>query len=244
MKSKSTTSTFIKLRDEIEIDSTSSHLKKLEARTWLLHASLLVYIKINQDFESIVELFLQPQYANTIQSTCPYLLRYLTFCVISTKRRGAVKDLIKFGIEGSNDPIVDVAEAVFVSFDFNDAQVKLAESKVILEKDYFLSSVYEIFIQNAKSMIFEAYCRVYSTIDIGKMAVKLGMDPVEGKKWILEVISETGMDAKINEETNSITTGQHTMPVEQQIQERVNGLKIRAAALEELVADKIAENAD
>lgn len=45
----------------------------------------------------MIDLFLgKPEYANTIQTVCPHILRYLTAAVITTeKKRNALKDLIK-----------------------------------------------------------------------------------------------------------------------------------------------------
>jgi hypothetical protein len=60
-----------------------------------------------QGRDLIIELFLyQKQYLNAIQTTCPWILRYLSTAVITNKssRRNVMKDLIKAGLAIKNQP--------------------------------------------------------------------------------------------------------------------------------------------
>merc|ERR1719450_962250 len=81
----------------------------------------------------IIELFLyQKQYLNAIQTTCPWILRYLATAVITNKstRRNVMKDLIKVIQEESytyQDPITSFIEDLYVNFDFDGAQQKLRD---------------------------------------------------------------------------------------------------------------------
>lgn len=74
-----------------------SPLQQLQQRTWLIHWSLFVFFNHPQGRDSTIDLFLyNPEYLNTIQTTCPWILRYLTTAVITNKRRrNVLKDLVK-----------------------------------------------------------------------------------------------------------------------------------------------------
>ena len=76
------------------------------------------------------ELFLyQKQYLNAIQTTCPWILRYLsTAVVIKSSRRNVMLDLVKVIQEESytyRDPITSFIEDLYVKFNFDSAQQKL-----------------------------------------------------------------------------------------------------------------------
>lgn len=76
-----------------------------------------------------------PRYLNTIQTTCPHILRYLTTAVITNKRRRSVlTDLVKvIQQEGYTyrDPITEFLEDLYVNFDFEGAQHKLRECEMV-----------------------------------------------------------------------------------------------------------------
>merc|ERR1719447_1208782 len=93
-----------------------SSLQTLQQRTWLIHWSLFVFFNHPKGRDLIIELFLyQKQYLNAIQTTCPWILRYLATAVITNKstRRNVMKDLIKVIQEESytyQDPITSFIE--------------------------------------------------------------------------------------------------------------------------------------
>merc|ERR1712121_613828 len=99
----------------------------------------------------IIELFLyQKQYLNAIQTTCPWILRYLATAVITNKstRRNVMKD-----------PITSFIEDLYVNFDFDGAQQKLRDCETVLINDFFLVACLDEFIENSRLMIFETFCR-------------------------------------------------------------------------------------
>ena len=76
-----------------------------------------------------IELFLyQRQYLNAIQTTSPWILRYLATAVIinkSSRRHQVMKDLVRVIQEESytyRDPITSFIEDLYVKFDFDGAQ--------------------------------------------------------------------------------------------------------------------------
>lgn len=59
------------------------------------------------------------------------------------------------------DPVTEFLECLFVRYDFEGAQHKLAECEDVLDGDFFLSALREEFVENARLFIFETYCRIH-----------------------------------------------------------------------------------
>jgi len=215
-----------------------NHLKDLidsKQRTWLIHWSLFVFFNHPNGRNGIVDLFFQDRYLNAIQSTCPHILRYLTTAVITNKRRRVVlKDLVKvIQQEGYTyrDPITEFLESLYVNFDFDDAQVKLRECEKVLQNDFFLVACLDEFMENARLFIFETYCRIHHRIDIGSLAEKLNMASEAAERWIVNLIRNAKLDAKIDSQANHVIMGTHYPSVYQQVIERTKGLSFRSYVL-------------
>merc|ERR1719351_760103 len=133
-----------RLKQFIDESTFGSSLQTLQQRTWLIHWSLFVFFNHPKGRDLIIELFLyQKQYLNAIQTTCPWILRYLSTAVITNKstRRNVMKDLIKVIQEESytyQDPITSFIEDLYVNFDFDGAQQKLRDCETVLVNDFFL----------------------------------------------------------------------------------------------------------
>ena len=59
------------------------------------------------------------------------------------------------------DPVTEFLECLFVRYDFEGAQHKLAQCEEVLDGDFFLSALREEFVENARLFIFETYCRIH-----------------------------------------------------------------------------------
>jgi translation initiation factor 3 subunit E len=126
-----------------------NHLEQLQLRSWLMHWSLFVFFQHPNGVNEIVEFFTQEKYLNAIQTNCPWLLRYLTAAVIVNKRRGGgsgggmkMQDLIVTLQQERytyRDPITMFVEALYVDFDFEQAQQKLMDCEKLLAQDFFLA---------------------------------------------------------------------------------------------------------
>merc|ERR1719341_2920464 len=170
-----------RLKQFIDESTFGSALQTLQRRTWLIHWSLFVFFNHQKGRELIIDLFLyQKQYLNAIQTTCPWMLRYLSTAVITNKssRRNVMKDLIKVIQEESytyQDPITSFIEDLYVNFDFDGAQQKLRDCETVLVNDFFLVACLDDFIENSRMMIFETFCRIHQCISISMLAEKLNM---------------------------------------------------------------------
>merc|ERR1719284_1794830 len=150
-----------RLKQFIDESTFGSNLQTLQQRTWLIHWSLFVFFNHPKGRDLIIELFLyQKQYLNAIQTTCPWILRYLATAVITNKstRRNVMKD-----------PITSFIEDLYVNFDFDGAQQKLRDCETVLVNDFFLVACLDDFIENSRMMIFETFCRIHQCISISML---------------------------------------------------------------------------
>jgi len=181
-------------------------------------------------------MFLNDRYLNAIQTTCPHILRYLTTAAITNKRRrNVLKDLVKIINQESytyRDPITEFLEELYINFDFEAAQTKLRLCGKVLVNDFFLVACRDEFMENARLCIFETYCRIHQKIDIGMLAEKLDMtEPDEAERWIVNLIRNARLDAKIDSAANHIIMGAQNPSVYQQVIEKTRGLSFRSHVL-------------
>uniref|UniRef100_A0A8C7C3A3 Eukaryotic translation initiation factor 3 subunit E n=1 Tax=Oncorhynchus kisutch TaxID=8019 RepID=A0A8C7C3A3_ONCKI len=229
-------------------DSVSSPLQSLQQRTWLIHWSLFVFFNHPKGRDNIIELFLyQPQYLNAIQTMCPHILRYLTTAVITNKdvrkRRQVLKDLVKVIQQESytyKDPITEFVECLYVNFDFDSAQKKLRECESVLVNDFFLVACLEDFIENARLFIFETFCRIHQCISISMLADKLNMTPEEAERWIVNLIRNARLDAKIDSKLGHVVMGNNAVSPYQQVIEKTKSLSFRSQMLAMNIEKKMA----
>merc|ERR1719192_3259695 len=193
-----------RLQQFIDESTFGSSLQLLQQRTWLIHWSLFVFFNHPKGRDLIIELFLyQKQYLNAIQTTCPWILRYLATAVITntSTRRNVMKDLIKVIQEESytyRDPITSFIEDLYVNFNFDSAQQKLRRCETVLVNDFFLVACLDDYIENSRMMIFETFCRIHQCISISMLAEKLNMGTKEAERWIVNLIRQAKLDAKID----------------------------------------------
>jgi translation initiation factor 3 subunit E len=223
-----------RLKDLIETRGLSP-LVQLQQRTWLIHWSLFIFFNHPNGRNGIIDMFFTERYLNAIQTTCPHILRYLTAAVITNRRKkNVLKDLVKvIQQEGYKyrDPITEFVESLFVSFDFEGAQKKLRECGAVLMNDFFLVSCHDEFIENARLFIFETYCRIHQRIDIGMLAEKLNMDQESAERWIVNLIRNARLDAKIDSANNHVIMGSQHPSIYQQVIEKTKGLSFRSHVL-------------
>jgi translation initiation factor 3 subunit E len=232
------------LRKLIDGGSVSrSPAEQLEQRTWLMHWALFVFFNHPDGRNGIVDLFFQDRYLNAIQTSAPHLLRYFAAAAITNKRRrNVLQDLVtvlKQEHYAYRDPITEFVEALYLHFDFDGAQLKLAECEAVLVNDFFLCACADEFIQNARLFIFETYCRIHRCIDIAMLADKLRLEPADAERWIVNLIRNARLDAKIDSAHNQVVMGSHSPSVYQRVIERTKVLSARTYVLSNhLLADE------
>lgn len=223
------------LRERIDSNTFASPVSQLQQRTWLLHWGLFVFFNHPQGRVQLVDLFFSEKMMNTIQTTSPHLLRYLAVAVITTKKRRAqLKDLIKAIEQESyhySDPITEFVEALFIQCDFAAAEQALRAAEEVLSRDIFLGAVKEEFTESARMFIFETYCKIHSCLDINLLAQKLSLNAEEAERWIVNLIRNARLDAKIDSQANQILLGANTTSPYQQLIDKTKGLALRSVVL-------------
>ncbi|KAA8566569.1 hypothetical protein EYC84_009117 [Monilinia fructicola] len=165
----------------------------------------------------ICDLFFSPAFINTIQTACPWILRYLTAAVITNRNRTRntgqyqkqLKDIIRI--------------ALYLDFDFEEAQKKLSEAEEVLRSDFFLVAASENFVEAARHLISESYCKIHQRIDIKDLSARLGLNQDDGEKWIVNLIRDTRVDAKIDYKEGTVVMNHPPSSVYQQVIERTKG---------------------
>jgi len=233
-----------KLKEYIDANTFSNSLQSLQQRSWLIHWSLFIFFNLDKGRDLIIDMFLyRPNYLNAIQTMCPHILRYLaTAVIINRSRRSALRDLVKVIQQESytyRDPITEFLEHLYVNFDFEGARQKLHECQEVLVSDFFLIACLEDFVENARLMIFETFCRIHQCISIGMLAEKLNMEPDEAECWIVNLIRNARLDAKIDSKLAHVVMGTQPLSPYQQLLEKVDSLSVKSEALIALIERKV-----
>lgn len=131
-----------------------------------------------------MESWLNQNYLNTIQTSCPWLLRYLVAAVVisrkstlrnqsvgnSAKSREAVKDVVRALSQEKyqySDPVTEFLRKLYGEVDFEGAREEMEKAAKVMEDDFFLEQFKEEFVESARYLVSEAYCRIHHRIDIG-----------------------------------------------------------------------------
>ncbi|KAJ2769550.1 eukaryotic translation initiation factor 3 subunit E, partial [Coemansia nantahalensis] len=225
----------LKLKETIDKTNFASPTVQLQQRVWLLHWSMFVFFDHPKGRDGIVDTFMLPQYISTIQNACPWLLRYLVVAVITNRRRrNMMPELVKIVeqvLYMYRDPVTEFVEALYVDFDFDRAAEKLEQCEDVLDNDIFLTRAVDDFVENARLYFAEVYCRIHKHIDMASLTKRLNMKQEEGEKWVVKLIRDTRMDAKVDFKANAIVMNPSYNPVYQQVIERTKALVFRSQVL-------------
>ncbi|KAF2743659.1 eukaryotic translation initiation factor 3, subunit 6 [Sporormia fimetaria CBS 119925] len=239
-----------KIKENIDTRLFNNPLAQLQHRTWLIHWALFPLFNHDAARDTLTDMFFSLPYINTIQTACPWILRYLAAAVITGRNRASagrntnqyqrqIKDLVRIvrqeGYE-YNDPVTDFIKALYIDFDFEEAQKKLSETEEILRNDFFLLNMADTFVDSARHLISESYCKIHQRIDINDLSKRLGLSQDEGEKWIVNLIRDTRVDAKIDYQAGTVVMNHPPQSVWQQVIERTKGGFFRTQVLSAAVA--------
>lgn len=247
-----------RLKEIIDSKNFASPLYQLQNRIWLMHWSLFIFFNHENGRNGIIDLFFQDRYLNAIQTNANHLLRYVATAVIVSKRRwNMIKELIKV-IQQENhvfkDPITEFLECLYINYDFEGAQQKLQECEHVILNDPFLGKRVEDanfstvplkdeFLENARLFIFETYCRIHQCIDIGMLAEKLNMNYDEAENWIMNLVQNAKLEAKIDSVSGTVIMETSNVNVYEQLIETMKNLNTRTYLLAKSLVDQTAQSA-
>jgi translation initiation factor 3 subunit E len=228
-------------------------LLALQQRTWWLHWSLFVYFNHDNGRELLLESWLNQNYLNTIQTAAPHLLRYLVAAVVisrkstlrsagpassgnSARSREAVRDVVRaLGQEQYqySDAVTEFLRKLYGEVDFAGAREEMAlcDGESVLDDDFFLEPFKAEFVENARYLVSEAYCKIHRRIDIAELSDRLGLTREEGERWIVDLVRDARLDAKIDLKQNIVQMNHSEQPVYQTVIEKSRGLLFRSQAM-------------
>lgn len=166
-----------RVKEHIETRLFNNPRAQLTNRESLVHYALFPFFNHEPSREKLTDLYFSPPYISTIQTVCPWILRYLTAAVITNRARTTnsynyqkqLKDLVrvvKQEMYEYQDPVTGFVKALYVDFDFEGAQQKLLEAEELLRGDYFLNPSADAFVEASRHLITESYCKIHQRIDI------------------------------------------------------------------------------
>ncbi|EXB39089.1 Eukaryotic translation initiation factor 3 subunit E [Morus notabilis] len=235
-----------RLREIIDSKNFSSPMNQVQSRIWLMHWSLFISFNHDQGRTQIIDLFFSDKYLNAIQTNAPHLLRYLaTAFIVNKRKRNQFKDFIKVIHKEQHsyqDPITEFLACVFVNYDFDGAQKKMKEWEEVILNDPFLGKRVEEgnfstvpmrdeFLENARLFIFETYCRIHQRISLGVLAVKLNLNYEEAERWILNLIRNSKLDARIDTKEGTVVMEPNQPNVYEQLIDHTKVLQVRTHKL-------------
>jgi translation initiation factor 3 subunit E len=235
-----------RLKEIIDSKNFASPLNQLQQRTWLMHWSLFIFFNHDNGRNGIIDLFFSERYLNAIQTNAHHLLRYLaTAAIVNKRRRNMLKELIKVIQQERytySDPVTEFLECLYVNYDFEGAQQKLRECEELIVSDFFLGKqtsengfvtipLRDEFMENARLFIFETYCRIHQCIDIGMLSQKLNMNYDDAERWIVNLIRNARLDAKIDSKMGTVVMGTQHPDIYEQIIEKTKVLGQRSYTL-------------
>jgi len=221
----------------LENNTRMSKREILLQRTWLLHWTLFaIFIPDKDKHETtLLELFLKESSWSIISLACPHLFRYVGACFILQKRyKHVVKDSVWiFNHESSSysDPITRFLYALYTDLDFDEAQRELQQCELVCKSDYFLAKHWTDFEENARLLIFETYCRIHQFINIKMIASKLNMEAEDAETWIVKLIRNARLDARIDSEKSRVVMSKAPPSVYQQVIEKTKNAPFRSTML-------------
>jgi translation initiation factor 3 subunit E len=241
-----------RLKEYIDNTPFNNALQSLQQRTWLIHWSLFIYFNHADGRDMLIDMFLSKQpyqkqqpYLNAVQTMCPHILRYLTTAVITHRRRREhMKELVKVIQQEAytyRDPITEFVECLCVNFDFDGAQKKLRECADVFNNDFFLVALQDSFIENARLFVFEIFCQIHECISISMLADKLNMTPEAAERWIVNLIRQARLDAKIDSKLGHVMMGTNAVSPYQQLIEKTKAMTIRCQVLSMNIEKKLTQ---
>lgn len=112
------------LKELIDSSKFGKPLEQLQQRSWLIHWSLFVYFNSPNELQQFVDLCMEANYLNAVQTTSPHILRYLSVAIIMNKNRKSsdIDDLLLYLQSGIySDSITEFICCLVDQFDFDNA---------------------------------------------------------------------------------------------------------------------------
>merc|ERR1712170_162336 len=97
--------------------------------------------------------------------------------------------------------------------------------------DFFLCKQTGLFMEEARVFVFENYCRIHNKIDLTALGKKLAMNQEEAERWMVDLIRNADLDAKIDSEEGCVVMGTGSTSVYEQVMDKTKELTARSGGL-------------
>ncbi|PPQ75801.1 hypothetical protein CVT24_002682 [Panaeolus cyanescens] len=150
-------------RQLLDPTSLNPALGQLHSRTWSVHWSLFGYFNGPQGKTTLMDAFLAPTYLKTIQTSCHWLLRYITAtAVLSRKASAEVTEVIQ--TEEYSDCVTNSLKALYMDFDSEEVQKEFGRAVEVVGNDFFLQGYKDELLDNNIISISRPPLPVYQSV--------------------------------------------------------------------------------
>lgn len=202
------------LRSRLETRGPENYFQVVSGKCSLLHYIIMSsYIfPVEPDYDYLIELFATDSYMSAIQTCAPHLFRYLIFMLVLSKDK---KKSAKFNLSNVvatyennlctyEDEAVKFVIELYIKFNFEKANEELKKFKKEVANDIFLMGYEDIVMNNSKELLFEAFCNIYSSVDIELISKYLELSKEESEIWIVNLIRKNNIKARFNTDNKSL----------------------------------------
>lgn len=195
--------------------------------------------------KKVSDFFLLERNLQIISIVCPHLFRYVGVLLVLHKqlqdhRASDLLGKIRQDSYWYSDPITKFLEALYFDVNFDLAQDGLVLCTKVVEQDYFLADLHAEFAERCRLLIFETYCRIHQHINLSMIAEKLNMTPEDAEVWIVKLIQQAKLDAKIDSEKNRVLMAMQAPNVYQQVLEKTKNISFRSLLINSNVDKRMA----
>eukprot|EP01071_Lankesteria_metandrocarpae_P014935 Lankesteria_metandrocarpae@DN9161_c0_g1_i1.p1 len=185
----------------------------------------------------LLDWFFRERNISAVLLASPHLLRYYAVLAILNRNREdhfkAVCETVRVASQSNKyyDPFTSLLEALFVDFDFDQAQQTLSDCNKVAQADFFLCPLLAPIEESSRLTIFETYCRIHKSINIDMIAQKVNMTSETAEKWIVNLIRHAKLDAKIDSERNRVEISTEPPNFYNQVVEKTQNVTMRSHLL-------------
>ncbi|GFE53186.1 PCI domain-containing protein [Babesia ovis] len=214
-------------------------------RVWLLHWSLFYVFKYHiplsqiktkgaksYEWPHVQEYLIDDRNMAVVQLVAPHLLRYYAVYAILHRNRKDHFKVISSAISGGkskySDTFTALVGALFVDFNFEDAQKHIAQIQNACHLDVLLEPLKYQIEEQSRHIIFETYCRIHKSINLDLIAKKVNMSSLEAERWIVGLIRHSHLEAKIDSEKNCVEISTVPPNLYQQVIDKTQNLALRS----------------
>eukprot|EP01156_Anaeramoeba_ignava_P011146 Anaeramoba_ignava/a482111_44.p1 GENE.a482111_44~~a482111_44.p1 ORF type:complete len:522 (-),score=182.29 a482111_44:237-1604(-) len=206
----------------------SNQRYQLKCAGFLMHWSLFVFFNSPNGLNQLIDLFFNDLYNSVIQTFAPHLLRYLCVAVfLDQQRRSSMRNLLRLIDQEKyrySDPITELIYSTFSKKNLNNIESQIEKCEKFCTQDFFLFGIKDQFISSIRVSIFEIFCKIYHELSFDVFVKQLRINPDDVENWIVNVIRNSNINAKVDSENRKIIIQQHFMNVLQNINYKIKNV--------------------